>query len=200
MENENIRIVRFFADQRGACEDLYRTTDKKTVFIRQECDDDHVYWLTSSKWTGGYEADCHLKEGLVMRVVDGHDKVLFEETIEREDGYSYTTAKKEGPFSWEAIYALAAEIEKQNQLQPYEEWKSWLLADKPGENNDYPENWLFATVDYGPYKKLAKLDFLGVSVFATVREAKHRVCGKVWRCYEIQDSKLMSACGFRFEK
>lgn len=66
----DVRIVSFMGDQRGLCEDLYRCKETGRVFIRQECDDTHVRWLTASKWREGYEADCHLREGLTLRAVD----------------------------------------------------------------------------------------------------------------------------------
>ena len=52
-------------------------------------------------------------------------------------------------------------------------------------------------------KKLARMDFLGVTVFATSQELKHSTCGKSWVIYEIRDADLTSClalCGFKYEK
>jgi len=202
MDND-LRTVQFMAAESGKCEDLYWCPEHKKVFIRQTCDGDHVRWLTASKWQGGYEADCSMRAGLIMRVTDRSGKVLFEEKITKEDGYSGTVAKKEGPFSWEAIRAMAGEVFQQYGLQPYEEWKSWLMADKPGDSKEHPENWLYAMVEYGLYKKLARLNFLGVTAYATVHEAKHNISGKTWASYEIMDEKMetpLALCGYKFEE
>lgn len=201
---ENVRTVVFMTDQRGNCEDLYRCKETGKVYIRQESgDDDHVRWLTSSKWTGGYEADCPMKEGLIIRVTDKAGKVLFEEKLIKEEGVTDTWAVKVGPFSWEAVYVLADEMAKQHKLSTYEEWKAWLLADMPTDSKIYPDNWLFAMADRRPAKKLAQMDFLGVNAFATSQEEKHTVCGKSWTCFEIRDEAMdtcLAICGFKYEE
>lgn len=109
MESD-VRIVSFMGDQSGLCEDLYRCKETGRVFIRQECDDTHVRWLTASKWRGDYEADCHLREGLTLRVVDKSGSILFEEATFQEEGVTGTWAQKVGPFSWEPPKALATTI------------------------------------------------------------------------------------------
>ena len=119
MEND-VRIVSFIGDQSGLCEDLYRCKETGRVFIRQECDDTHVRWLTASKWRGGYEADCHLREGLMLRAVDKSGNVLFEEVTFQEEGVTGTWAQKVGPFSWEPPKALAKEYEQRLDLRTYE--------------------------------------------------------------------------------
>lgn len=109
---ENVRTVVLMGEQRGSGEDLFRCKETGKVYIRQECDDDHVRWLTSSKWSGGYEADCPMKEGLEIRISDKAGNVLFVEKIVKEEGYDWTVAKKEAPFSWNAILQAANEIER----------------------------------------------------------------------------------------
>ena len=49
---DSIRTVVFMADQRGVGEDLYRCKETGKVYIRQECDEEYVRWLTSYKWIG----------------------------------------------------------------------------------------------------------------------------------------------------
>ena len=45
----------------------------------------------------------------------------------------------------------------------------------PEDAKVYPDNWCFAMTDRGPVKKLARMDFLGVTVFATSQELKNRI-------------------------
>ncbi len=201
-ENDK-RTVTFMAAKSGTYEDLYRCKETGRVYIRQKCDDEHVRWLTTSKCDGSYEADSPMRKGLVIRAVDKADTTLFVEEIVKDDGMEDTWAVKDGPFSWEAIKALSEEVRVQNGLTPYEEWKAWLLADMPEDAKVYPDNWCFAMTDRGPVKKLARMDFLGVTVFATSQELKHSTCGKSWVIYEIRDADLTSClalCGFKYEK
>lgn len=194
------RTVTFMTSKRGTCEDLYRCKETGKVYIRQQCDDEHVRWLTA---TEDYEADCPMRKGLIISAVDKAGGTLFVEKIVRADGTDSTWAVKDGPFSWEAIKALAEEIRAQNDLISYEEWKEWLLAGMPENAGIYPDNWCFAMTDRGPVKKLARMDYLGVTAFATSQEVKHSTCGKSWVIYEIQDADLstcLALCGFKYEK
>lgn len=197
------RTVTFMAAKSGTCEDLYRCSETGMVYIRQQCDDKHVRWLTTSKCNGSYEADGCMRKGLTFHAVDKAGTTLFVEELIKDEGMDETWAVKDGPFSWEAIKALAEEVRSQNDLTAYEEWKSWLLADMPEDANIYPDNWLFAMTDSEPVKKLARMDFLGVTVFATSQELKHSTCGKSWVIYEIRDADLstcLALCGFKYEK
>lgn len=194
------RTVTFMYSKSGTYEDLYRCEETGKVYIRQQCDDEHVRWLTSTK---DYEADSPMRKGLVISVVDKAGSTLFVEEIVKDEGMDSTWAVKDGPFSWEAIKALVEEIGSQNDLTTYEEWKKWILADVPDDAEIYPDNWCFAMVDRGSVKKLARMDFLGVTAFATSQEMKHTTCGKSWVIYEIRDADLstcLALCGFKYEK
>ncbi len=198
MVNEsNIRTVRYFASQSG--EDLYRCEETGGVFVRQECDEQHVRWLTANKWQGGYEADCPLRENIVIHVVDRGGSMLFQETIIKVDGYVDTVAEKIGAFSNEAIRALAEDLRKRFDLATYDDWKEWLLKEAEAAGfNGYYENWLY-DAEYEAPVKIAKMDFLGVSVYAITQKAKHRKCGKTWTDYEIRTADLstcVAICGF----
>ena len=73
----------------------------------------------------------------------------------------------------------------------------------PEDAKVYPDDWCFYMTDRGPVKKLARMDFLGVTVFATSQELKHTTCGKGWVIYEIRDADLstcLALCGFKYEK
>lgn len=62
-----------------------------------------------------------MKSGLVIRVADGADHVLFEENVSKAEGVTGTWAQKNGPFSWEAIAAFAEEYKEKFGLAAYEE-------------------------------------------------------------------------------
>lgn len=200
MENHERRVR--FIGQQGA-EDLYRNIDTGAVYARQECDDEYVRWLTTCKWQGGYEADCPMKEGIVLHAVDRSGKMLFRESIIKVDGYMYTVAEKIGPFSGEDINAMAEDIEKRFTLVPYEVWKKWLMAEAEAAGfTGYSDNWLY-NAEYEGLEKIARMDFLGVTVYATKQRAKHKVCGKTWTDYEIRTADLcdcVAICGYELDK
>lgn len=202
MVNEkDIRTVKYFASQCG--EDLYRCEETGGVFVRQGCDEQYVRWLTANKWQGGYEADCPLREGIVIHVVDRTGKMLFREYIIKADGYMDTVAEKAGAFSEEAITALAEDIMKRFALAPYDDWKGFLMKEAEAAGHEgYYENWLYDN-EYEEPVKIAKMDFLGVSVYAITQKAKHRKCGKTWTAYEIRTvdlSTCVAICGYAIEK
>lgn len=204
MENtmDNVRTVYFMAEERGLYEDLYRCKETGKVYIRKAYDDNHVRWFTSSKWSGGYEPDCAMKAGLVMRVVGKGSMILFEETLYREESISSTWADKKGPFSWEAIASVAKAFEKRFKLSSYEEWKEWLLSDaKASGYAGYSDNWLFAMTESEPPKKIAQVNILGEPYIVTEQVRKHSICDKQWICCEVQDKSMTSTlaiCGFDF--
>lgn len=201
MVNEKEITVRYFASQ--SAEDLYRCTESAAVFVRQPCDDKYVRWLTSSKWKGGYEASCSLREGIKLRVVDGAGNLLFCERVVKADGYMDTVAEKTGAFSREAITALTEDITKRFALASYDDWKGWLMKEAEAAGYEgYYDNWLYDN-EYDALVKIAKMDFLGVSVYATKQTARHCKCGKVWTEYEIRTADLstcVAICGFELEK
>ena len=200
MVNENIRTVRFMAVQ-GA-EDLYRCEETGKVYVRQPCDDKHVRWCTSCKWTGGYEADCPMKEGIIIDIVDVCGNFLFRESLIKVDGYCWTVAEKVGPFSYEAIKNLAYDVIEKHKLQSWDEWRAWLCADYKSMYDGYIENWAFAENEHGKPQKLATMSYLGRKVYLTATQYTHKICGKTWTCYEIQDkyTDVLAVCGFKFER
>lgn len=198
----SVRTVLFLNDQRGLGEDLYRCRETGKVYIRQECDDNYVRWFTSSKWIGGYEADCPLREGLELRIVGKDKSPLFLETLSSIPGYADTVAKKIAPFSWEAVKNLSAERAKELGLQGYDDWKNWLLKSASefefsGEN----DNWLYGKSEREPIKKIEKLRYLGKVAWLTSQSEAHSVCNKKWTRFEIRSEDLITVedlCGFSF--
>lgn len=201
MVNEKEITVRYFGSQ--SAEDLYRCVESGAVFARQPCDDKCVRWLTTSKWRGGYEASCPLREGVIIHVVDNAGNLLFCETVKKADGYMDTVAEKAGPFSYEAIEALATDIAQRFNLASYYDWENWLLKDAEAAGYDgYYDNWLY-DAEYEAPVKIAKMDFLGASVYVISQRAKHRKCGKIWTDYEIRTvdlSTCVAICGCIIEK
>ena len=202
MVPEDVRIVQFMSVQDA--EDLYRCQDNGRVYVRQQCDDDCVRWLTSNKWRGGYEASAPMRAGMILRIVDTGGKVLYEETIVHEDGYSDTVAKKMAPFSFEAITHEAKAVAEQSKLRSYEEWKSWMMRSaREHKYTGYSENWCFAEAEYSKPRPLFHFEYLGIRAYCTAQEAVHKISGQKWTCIEIRDkSKLdvLAICGYQFEE
>lgn len=97
MESKTLK-VKFKSRQDS--EDLYYCPENKRVYVRQPANvPSIVFWYSSSKWSGGYEASCPIREGITFSVdIDG---VEYQETLEEDTWNSGTSAKKVIPFSWE---------------------------------------------------------------------------------------------------
>ncbi len=195
------RTVQFMEVQDA--EDLYRCRENGKVYVRQQCDNTHVRWLTSIKWTGGYEASGPLKAGITMRVVDGSDNILFEERLHVEEGYCETVADKAGGFSWEEIKKIGATFLDLEKLRSYNEWKMWMeQAAKEYQYTGYLENWMWCEVEYEKPFVLAKAEYLGKTAYVTFQKATHTISGQTWIVFEVRDnSKLdvLHICGYKFE-
>lgn len=95
----HIRTLHFFDSKRGHGEDLYKTEETGRVLCRQERSEELTAWCTTSG--SGYEADCSVKDGMTMRVVNGKGTVIFEETTFGTIWAGHGLAEKAHPFSWE---------------------------------------------------------------------------------------------------
>lgn len=199
---DNIRTVHFMEVQDA--EDLYRCHENGRVYVRQQCDKDHVRWLTSIKWTGGYEASCPLKAGITMRVVDSTDRVLFEEEITVKEGYCDTVAEKRCGFSWEEIRKIGDSVCVSENLRSYNDWKAWLVrAAKEHKYTGYIENWLWWEVENEKCRTLARSEYLGRTVYVTIQKYTHKISGQTWEIVEVMDqSKLdtLHICGYIFKE
>ena len=201
MSDSNIRTVRFIGKQ--SAEDLYRCEENGKVFVRQRCDAENVRWLTSVKWRGGYEADCCLKEGLILRIVGNDKQVLFEETIVKIGNCPDTVAHKVAPFSDEAIKDAAKDIAERYKLDSYNDWKTRLMRSaREHKFTGYSDNWCYAEVKYRKVRTLFPVKYLGVTAYCTEQEATHKVSGQKWTCVEIRDEKketVLEICGYILE-
>ena len=196
-----VRTVVFIGDQRWNGEDLFRCKETGAVYVRQECDKEYVRWLTANKWTGGYEADCPMREGLELHIADKAGRLLYREPVVKVEGYMDTVARKIAPFSWEAIRTIAKEAAEKYKLQDDETWRTWLLADKPADPGQYIENWLFGELKRGKPVKLERVSLLGKEVLLVAVDEEHLVCEKKWKTIEIRDKSLtecLGICGFDF--
>lgn len=202
MKADNVRTVHFMEVQDA--EDLYRCHENGKVYVRQQCDKDHVRWLTSIKWKGGYEASGPLKAGITMRVVDSSEKVLFEEEVVVEEGYCDTVAVKKCGFSWEEIKKLGESVCKSVSLRSYNDWKSWLMRGaKEHQYTGYSENWMYWEVEREKARTMFRAEYLGKTVYVTIQKVTHKISGQTWEVVEIKDqSKLdtLHICGYLFKE
>lgn len=204
----NVLTVTYKSSQNG--EDLFWCKETKKVYIRQPMTESGVVWLTTSKWVGGYEASCPMREGLTMRVVDKSGTMLFEEKIEKsESGDGYTYASKNGDFSYEAIRKIVNEFKKKlgngfkNKLTSYEDWKKWILSDKEKYGNtDYDDNWMFYWLEETYLKVIDSRYCLGEKVYIGEQGCRHKVSGKEWIEYLVlSEDKIVTLelIGFRLK-
>jgi len=163
--------------------------------------DDIVFWYTTCKWSQGYEADCPIRAGITMRVLDYKGKVRFRETLEPDTWNGGTSAKKKGRFYDETLKKLARSVERQNRLKSYEDWSKWLCSfQERFGNKDYRDNWLHWNVLTVSDEKIAEYELLDGPAYLYKQTRKHEICGKEWVEYEIRDKDddVLAICGYKF--
>lgn len=206
MEN-NIRKVRFMATQ-GA-EDLFLCFDNGRIYCRQllsKGNPSFVRWCSTSKWSGGYEADAPLKAGMKICVTDPAGKeVLFSESVVASDYYCGSVAEKKGPFTDEAYRSAASKIREAYRLTDYEQWKAWLSADKRVyAYRGSGDNWLFAEADLVNSAVIDRIKILGYEFPVIAQAYTHRISGKKWVYCCLTNpwqlgSSTVAICGYQFE-
>lgn len=201
MVNQKVKTLRFYAAQ--SAEDLFRDTESNAVYVRQRCDKEYVRWLTSIRWSGGYEASGPIREGIVIRVVDKCGRILFQENMIQVDGYMDTVAEKVGLFSDEAVTTLAEAVELKYDLVEWETWKSWMMKEAKSYGfHGYSENWLY-NANYSDFEKIASSKIMGETVYIVKQSAEHRISGARWTCYEMRSAGMyecLAICGFRLNE
>lgn len=199
-ETDRILTVTFKATQDA--EDLFYCKETKNVYARQLANvDDIVFWFTTCKWTGGYEADCHIREGITIRVADKYGEVLFEEKLEKDTWNGGTSAKKVGEFRCESINRICSTFAVEHSLTSYEEWKRWLTEDiEKYQYKDYVDNWLhWERLELGRVV-VADACILGVPHKIVRFKCRHRISGKTWEETELYDAKqeiCEGICGYK---
>lgn len=196
-----VLTVRFMDGQ--SAEDLYRNIETRRVYVRQPANvDDIVFWLTSIKWEGGYEADCPIREGITMRVVDKAGNVLFEELLEKDDWNGGTNAKKVGKFSYEAVNDLERLWADKLNLCSHEEWRSYALCGMADCGyKGYSDNWLYCETEERGTEILDRVKVLGNEVHVLKEKVIHKISGKTWECVSIYTKDhcaCMGICGYTF--
>lgn len=201
MEQSNIRTVRFIGKQ--SAEDLYRCVETGRVFIRQRCDKENVRWLTGHKWSGGYEADCSVKAGLKIVVIDSTGRMLFAEDVIRDESYGGNVARKVGRFWDEELKKIAADTASQANLKSWDYWKLMMVRSaKKYKFTGYSDNWCYDAIYLEP-NLLFTFECLGKKCCCTVQEATHKVSGQSWKCVELRDESkitVLAICGYIMEE
>lgn len=199
-ETGRVLQVHFKATQ--SAEDLYYCPETKKVYVRQPSNiSDKVFWYTSRKWTGGYEADCPIKSGITMQVVDKFFDVLFEEKLEPDEWNGGTSAVKVGEFKCEAVKRICNAYAQEHDLVSYEKWKAWLSEDlEKYQYKDYIENWLhWERFELGRIV-VADVDVIGIPCVIIRFKCRHRISGKTWEETELYDAKqeiCEGICGYK---
>lgn len=196
-----IITVRYKDTRNG--EDLYRNVETGRIYARQPANvDDIVFWYTTNKWSGGYEADCHIREGITMRIVDDKSDILFEETLQSDTWNGGTSAEKKGPFYREAVQKIADETAAAEHLRPYKEWKEWLMAEAMKHDyQGYYDNWLYCDSKVIKSEKQKKVMILGKPLWIKRDRNRHNVCHKEWDDVYIvcTDFCTEAICGYSFD-
>ena len=189
-----------------SAEDLYKSVDEPhRVYVRQPSNcDDLVFWYTTTKWRGGYEASCHIKVGITMRAVDDNGNYLFEETMNEDTWNGGTSAKKAGDFSYEAIRKLENGFREALNLSEYGNWRDWLLSFKEKYGyKGYNENWMYCETETIEREKLNVANtYLGKKCYLVREKEKHKICGCEWESFTLVDEndiECIALCGYRFQ-
>lgn len=198
---DKVLTVRFLDNQDA--EDLFRCVENGRVYIRQPANvDDIVFWYSSVKWRGGYEASCHIRAGITMRVVDKDNEILFEEKLEEDNWNGGTSAKKVGRFSDEVLLDTSNEWAEKLRLRSYYDWKNYVLMDIANCGyQGYADNWLYYETESHGKEILGEMSWLGKKLFVVKEDMIHKISGKRWSCVFIEpkdESYCADICGYIF--
>lgn len=201
-------FVRFIDVQNGS-EELYRGENGK-VYIRQPSNINEnwykgkkggrTYWLTSSKWTGGYEADCPLKDGLVVNVKDKYGNIIFRETLRADDCCCRTSAEQNAPFAWEIKKHIASQFAEEYGLSDWNSWKALLCSEKARHDyKGYDDTWLYCEAKSLKKKTMKCVTEFGMTFRIIEEHRKHLISGTRWTEYYLianTDEIVEEICGY----
>ena len=188
-----------------SAEDVYQRMDDPNRFlIRQPAaDKDSVCWHTAVSWSGGYEADCHLRSGILIHAVTDKGTVLFTEQPIYDEDSGELVAKKRGPFSYEAVRDFADGIKQWFHLISFDDWKKWLLAYKKDENKEN-DTWLFYDTELREQAlKILPFAYLGKKCCLIREKLRHKASGCEWDAYSIvseDGTETVAVCVFEIIK
>lgn len=172
-------------DTQGA-EELYFCKGNGHIYVRQPVTYDSVRWLTTSKWSGGYEADTPLARNTLVQICDTENNVHVESV--ESDG----VAQKKVPFVREAVKQFSNSYRKNNpSIIPYEEWVAMLVPAKP--EHIYQDNWLFACAKKGTECLIQKVLIRGLP-YQVVETAYEHKCGLKYRFVELFSDEVYRIC------
>lgn len=207
---DKIIKVRFVTTQ-GA-EDLYKNIESGRIYARIPANvDSIVFWTTTSKWIGGYEADCPIRAGVKMQVVDKDENTLFEEELYEDTWNGRTSAEKKGPFYREAVKSVKEKLIDDRNLRgfehhvrSYEQWKKWLVSamDEHGYKG-YRDNWVHYEVEEINSVVIKTPVILGHKHKVFEITCRHRICGKEWteiRMSDLDQLPCGEICGYVFDE
>lgn len=201
-------FVRFMCVQ-NSVEELYRGAHGK-VYVRQPANINgswykgeqkgKSFWLSSCKWQGGYEADCPLKDGLIVNVQDKYGQTIFRETLHADNSCGGTSAEQSAPFAWEIKKHIAEQFAKEYELSDYDTWKTMLCWERARhEYKGYVDNWLYCEVDTLKKKTVKRVTEYGMTFRIIEELRKHRISGTVWTEYYLvadTDEVCEEICGY----
>ena len=195
--------VRFLKTQ-GA-EDLFVAVpgNLRKVYVRQPIDDKHAMWLTTSKWSGGYEASCPISAGVVFYIVDPNGNYASMEAVQRFDGFFYPVAYKQFPFFGKWLVNASQQTANNHGLKTHEEWKSYLMSGGLYDGRDYLDNWLYCNSVETAVVMTGALSYLGNPVSIIRRSYRHDPTGRKYHRYSLETADCISClalCGYEWEE
>lgn len=192
MSNKEYR-VRLYADENDSYVELWKRLDKKNSFIARYTFGGSWYYVSDP--LGYCELDFPIAEDVTIVVCDANGNELFR-SRNGDGSASFNTIEQEAKVRWAAFV-------KANGLtvQPYEEFKEWLLSFQDPEQcgeaaKDYPENWMHYHIEKASVEVLDSYVYLGCEEELQRIHYKHRFCGVEWDEYRVGGSLM----GYVFNK
>ena len=182
-------VLRMKFLRKQSAEDLFLCEDNGKVYSRQPGDSDYVYWCTTSKMKNGdYEADCPIRSGLTVEVMNFDGGIEFTEVMQNQNSCNNLMAKKIGLFSYEWSDSLSEKIAAEHSLSDYYAWKRYLISDKASSEfaSDYDDNWLFCMDTTISTKRIGKpFYYMSQKCCLTETQYIHNISNKEWTCLEL---------------
>lgn len=199
--NPKIITVRFMARQ--GCEDLYKCERTGKVYARQPANSKkYVYWYTTTKWSGGYEASAPVRSGITFRVIDGSGNTLFEEVMIPSTSDTGSCAITHGDFLSEMLKDEARKYGETLHLLSHEEWRKRLAEEKAKHGfSGLMDNWIYCESDTETRVVIDTVKMLGKEKHIVLEKCKHRLCDLEWFSVVVTDLSMditEALCGYAF--
>ena len=199
--NPKTITVSFMAQQ--GCEDLYRCVVTGKVYARQPArSKKYVYWYTTTKWAGCYEASAPVRSGITFRAVDGSGNTLFEELMIPSTSDTGSCAITHGDFLSEMLKDEARKYGETLHLLSHEEWRKRLAAEKTKHGyTGLMDNWIYCESDTETRVVIDTVKMLGKEKHIVLEKCKHRLCDHEWFSVIVTDLSMdvtEAICGYAF--